>query len=48
MAVKAKAGLGQKLFKRQPPKRTRQGAGQHSKPFSGKQRRKLSRGQGHG
>ena len=45
MAVKAKAGAAAKLIHRQPPKRTRQGQGQHSKPSHG---RKLSRGQGHG
>jgi hypothetical protein len=45
MAAKAKAGLGARLFKRQPPKRTRQGNGQHNKPSHG---RKLNRGQGRG
>jgi hypothetical protein len=45
MAVKAKTTAAAKLFKRQPPKRTRQGNGQHSKPSHG---RKLSRGQGRG
>lgn len=48
MTVKAKAGLGARLFKRQPSKRSRQGDGQHSKPYSGKRRRKLNRGQGRG
>jgi hypothetical protein len=45
MAAKAKAGLGTRLFKQSPPKRTRQGQGQHSRPKPG---RKLSRGQGRG
>jgi hypothetical protein len=45
MAVKAKTAATAKLFRRQPPKRTRQGNGQHSKPSHG---RKLNRGQGRG
>ena len=48
MAVKAKAGLGARLFTPGRPKRSRQGDGQNSKPFKGKHRRKLSRGQGRG
>jgi hypothetical protein len=48
MVAKAKTGAAAKLFRRQPPKRTRQGQGQHSKPYSGKRHRKLSQGQGHG
>lgn len=45
MAVKAKTAAAAKLFRRQPPKRSRQGDGQHSKPSHG---RKLNRGQGRG
>lgn len=48
MAVKAKTAAAAKLFRRQPPKRSRQGDGQHSTPYSGKRRRKLNRGQGRG
>jgi hypothetical protein len=46
MATKSKGGVsGAKLFKRKPPKRVRQGQGQHSKPNHG---RKQWRGQGRG
>ena len=48
MAVKAKAGQAGTIHRPSKPKRTRQGDGQRSLPFSGKQRRKLSRGQGRG
>lgn len=48
MAVKAKAGASARLFGKGKPKRTRAGDGQHSKPFRGKYRHKLSRGQGRG
>jgi hypothetical protein len=45
MVAKAKTGAAAKLFRRQPPKRTRQGQGQHSRPNHG---RKQMRGQGRG
>jgi len=45
MAVKAKAGLGTRLFAKGKPKKTRQGNGQHSRPNHG---RKKLRGQGRG
>lgn len=48
MAVKAKAGATTRLFAKGKPKRSRAGDGQNSKPFRGKNRYKLSRGQGRG
>ena len=43
MAVKSKTALGRTPHKVGPPKRTKQGQGQHSKPSHG---RKKLRGQG--
>ena len=43
MAVRSKTGISGRLFKEGPPKKTRQGNGQHSKP---KHNKKLRRGQG--
>ena len=43
MPVKSKTNLGRVAFKQGPPKKTRQGDGQHSLPSHG---RKKSRGQG--
>jgi len=43
MAVKSKTALGRTQHKVGPPKKTRQGQGQHSKPNHG---RKKTRGQG--
>jgi len=43
MAVKSKTALGRTKHKVGPPKKTRQGQGQHSKPSHG---RKKLRGQG--
>lgn len=48
MAVKAKAGVSARLFTKGKPKRSRAGDGRNSKPFRGKHRHKLSRGQGRG
>jgi len=45
MAVKSKTALGRVAHKVGPPKRTRQGQGQHSLPNHG---RKKMRGQGKG
>ena len=43
MAVRSKAGTAGLLVKQGPPKKTRQGNGQHSRP---RHNRKLKRGQG--
>jgi len=43
MVVKSKTALGRQEFRSNPPKKTRQGNGQHSKPSHG---RKKYRGQG--
>lgn len=48
MAVKAKAGQAGTLQHAGKPKHSRQGNGKRSLAFSGKQRRKLLRGQGRG
>ena len=46
MAVKSKVGTARVQHVPGKPKRTRQGQGMNSLPFAGKQKRKLSRGQG--
>lgn len=46
--AKAKAGLQGTLRLPPKPKKTRQGEGHRALPYKGKQRRKLSRGQGKG
>ena len=43
MAVRAKSGISGRVHTEGPPKKTRQGNGQHSKPRHNK---KLKRGQG--
>ena len=45
---KAKASITGTIRLASTPKRTRQGDGQNSNPFRGKQRHKRSRGQGNG
>lgn len=46
--AKAKTGQSGTLRKESKPKRTAQGHSHNSKPYSGKNHRKLSKGQGHG